>query len=173
MTTHIRRALPIGIDPSRTTPLQRYGASIISINPCVPINQKETAMTRGIIRRRIIEAAAVVAVAAASISFGAARAGAVQCCGSAIIDNLTHCTFWVCIDDGTAAGRCYEIGLASNILWFSGECFDETQFHVRDVWGTQHMLPQCNGCWIDVQVTAACCVRISRQGNCTWEVNYC
>jgi len=108
----------------------------------------------------------IVLLIAASMTFGAARAKAV-CCDRFLIDNLSTCEFWVCIDDGTAAGYCQQMGLGSNFIDPPG-CWDEWRAFVYDVSGTRVYFPLAGS--INVWVTTACCVKIEWKADCQWEI---
>lgn len=115
--------------------------------------------------------AATILVALA-LTAGASRAKAV-CCTSVLIDNLTTCSYLVCIDDGSATGYCQTMNPGSNFI-YPPDCYDESLVFVWDVWGNRNYLPVAAGGSINVWVTTACCVKFTKKTvACFWEATFC
>ncbi|HVZ41597.1 MAG TPA: hypothetical protein VHI13_20120 [Candidatus Kapabacteria bacterium] len=119
-------------------------------------------------RSRVATLLAVAMVAVlASMSFGTGRASA--CCTTAIIDNLSNCTFQVCYTSPAGGTDCRLLAQGSN-LFFWGTCTDPN-FTVTDRCGHVIPFPGLGAC-IDVPITATCCIHIccSATNSCQFQV---
>jgi hypothetical protein len=113
----------------------------------------------------------VIAAAAIVLLLGNTPAVKAECCDQVIIDNLSSCTFQVCLYVGGVQVECRTLTPGSNIFTLTS-CLPETQIGVEVInrCGTAVHFPAPNSC-DDIPITATCCIHVcTGSTTCFYEI---